>query len=367
MAIEFHSGFETGSTVEWSTVDGSPTVGTSPKKSGSYAMRCNTTAATAYVGVAAYPYRWSVWVYVGSLPNVSCAINGIYTGNDTVNIETDGHVKVFYAAGGLAGTSTTILQVGRWYRICFALNNVDAGKLYINGTLEITVASGLQNVTGREVGVETSSTVDLSFDDWVDDYGTDQTDIGDIRTANALPNAAGDLTQFTPSTGSNYTCVNELPSSDTKYVSHAPTATDLYNIQDNTDLSISNYTIQAVTILMRAKYTTAATGYFDVKDNGTEYTTAITLTSSAAWYSLLYTTMPNGGAAWTNARFNAFQIGAKVTAGTLMTVYEEYCMVAYLVPKWTYLSNVNGITASSIDNINGQYYGIVSKLNGITV
>lgn len=43
MAITSHDGFETGDFGAWATVVGSPTVQSTIKKTGTYAMRCDTT------------------------------------------------------------------------------------------------------------------------------------------------------------------------------------------------------------------------------------------------------------------------------------------------------------------------------------
>jgi hypothetical protein len=251
-------------------------------------------------------------------------------------MDAAGHI-LWYDHTTLVATSA-VISTAQWVRIATALTaSAYKAYLWINGVVDSNIngISVSDNTMGSYFGIinGAAATGLWYLDDIVLDGATGNTDIGDLRVDLSAPAAAGDLTQMTPSSGANYTDVNEVPFSDTKYVSHAATAEDLYGIQSVATLGISG-TVQAVNILMRAKYTTSATAAIQVKDNGTDNATAVTLTASAAWYKKYYATLPTGGGTWTNARFNALQIGGKVSAGT-MTIYEEYASVCYLYSAGT--------------------------------
>src|SRR3990172_2226624 len=77
-ALVFHSGFEGGNTFEWSSVVGTVTVQSAIKKTGSYAMRVqSTTTAGAYVVPSAMTIkRFSFYIYPAALPLVGMNIFG---------------------------------------------------------------------------------------------------------------------------------------------------------------------------------------------------------------------------------------------------------------------------------------------------
>jgi len=331
MALTFHDGFEGGNIVsgQWTDLGGTaPTLATAIKNTGAYSLRCNAAAALSGVLVATYSQQMSFYLYIATLPDALCIIAGMNDADDFVELTTAGYITLYDSAGALKGTSTTQLATGRWYRICYAGDGGAAAKVYIDGILEITAASGMAGVIGRDVGVETSCTADLYFDDVVCGNATAQADLGNIVVLASCPKGAGDVTEFTPSAGSNWDCVNEVPYSDVDYVSHAAAASDLYAIQTCADIGLVG-TVQAVRTIARGKRTGVSTTTNQVKDNGTIYQTAWAMGTSYGWSRRYDAVMPNGGAAWTNARFDAFQIGHDCTAGT-STVSFDFIEVAYI-------------------------------------
>jgi hypothetical protein len=62
---------------------------------------------------------------------------------------------------------------------------------------------------------------------WIDDViFDDSTWVGPSSIQGLVPTGAGATTQFDPSTGSNYACVDEVPASDTDYI-YTNTANDV--------------------------------------------------------------------------------------------------------------------------------------------
>src|SRR5690348_12982034 len=76
-------GFELGSTNEAGSVVGAPSIQTTTVRSGTYALRCNPTAAQAYVAFQSRSAGGTLnnnygglrfWLRIGSLPAANCII-----------------------------------------------------------------------------------------------------------------------------------------------------------------------------------------------------------------------------------------------------------------------------------------------------
>ena len=145
----------------------------------------------------------------------------------------------------------------------------------------------------------------------------------------ALPNLDGDTEEFTgsPDTTNHYANVDDASSAskdDTDY-NESGTATaqksELYNFRDSATIGLgASDIINAVQASCIARVPAGTNGQPSllVKDSGTEYTTNMTpglnyITNGA--YTRLDVVQPNGGAAWTQARLDAFQAGMRRAAG----------------------------------------------------
>ena len=346
-ALVFHSGFESGSTFEWSTVTGAPQIQTSIKRTGAYGMRCIPSTSPEYVdNAAAISSRGTFYLYVAVASSIETIICG-RTSTSSIRTTATNYITL-YDGSAIRGTSTTQLALSTWYRISFGRDSSGNGAVYIDGTQEISTAT-LANNFGQRLGVVSTgaATADLYFDDCAFDNVAATADVGDIYVLPSVPNVAGDLTQLTPSTAPNWDCVNEIPFSAADYcTSTAASQTDLYNIQDTSVIGlVSGDTINAVRTLLRAAYIGSggpSAYYLAVKDNGTEYDSQIYLSAApGGWFFRYDATMPNDGVAWTQTRFDAFQIGAKRGTGGSRNIrdYAEWTMVAYTRPP-----TVNSVT-----------------------
>lgn len=345
-AMIFHSGFESGDSLEWSSTWGTFSIQTSIKRTGTYAMRCGATSPV-YVDAGATANRGTFYLYIATAPSIETIIAGRNSTSSIRLTATPMYIKLY--DGSLdVGTSTTQLAIGTWYRISFGRGSANVA-VYIDGTQEILTTTPLANNFAETIGVISTGAVlaDLCFDDVAFGDTVSTADIGDIHVLPSVPNAAGDLTQLTPSPAPNWDCVNEIPSSDADYcTSTAESQTDLYNIQDASVIGLtSGATINAVRTLLGAAYIGSGSSslyYLTVKDNGTEYDSVIYLSKApGGWFSRYDATMPGGGGAWTQTRFNAFQIGAKRGTGGKRDIrdYAEWTMVAYTRPP-----TVNSVT-----------------------
>lgn len=160
--------------------------------------------------------------------------------------------------------------------------------------------------------------VNTNVDDlWMNDTtgSFNNGDSGDIRIKAYIPSSAGDVTGLTPSTGSNFTAVDDVPANDdTDYVFGTDTTSyDLYNVPNTSNTG----SVQAVTIWLRAKKSDAGAANIAHKiksgsSGATESTGAdVALTTSYKFYGKTYDSDPADSAAWTAARVDTMQIGAK--------------------------------------------------------
>jgi len=141
------------------------------------------------------------------------------------------------------GTSVNTFSVDTWYYIqieSFIDNSVGTHVVKVDGVewLNIT-ATDTQN---GGVGVidtllfQTSAAVDFADMILADDSGTDFNSMSanELSILPLMPNAAGDDTDWTPSTGDNFETVNEDPLSETDY---NESSTDTHKDTHNLDAS----------------------------------------------------------------------------------------------------------------------------------
>lgn len=155
------------------------------------------------------------------------------------------------------------------------------------------------------------------FDDfWVcDTTGSApyNTFLGDARVRTLVPTAAGSSTQFTPSTGSNWSCVDELPYSDTDYVASATSGhTDTYTTSDVPSGVASVLAVQVHGVALKTD-SGAMSVKGAVKSGATTYAgSAVALATTATTFLDLRTTDPNTASAWTVSGVNALEVGVQV-------------------------------------------------------
>lgn len=130
------------------------------------------------------------------------------------------------------------------------LNSGGVVQIKIDGSLFIDFAgdttSGLESV--KFIALESQSDYGY-FDDYVID---DANWIGNTKIQAIVPTGAGNSSQWTPSTGSNYACVDERPSSDADFVStNTVNNIDTYAFGDMTGLIGS---IKSISAMARCGY-----------------------------------------------------------------------------------------------------------------
>ena len=248
-------------------------------------------------------------------------------------VNTNGTISAMCGNAGASvvlGTTSTALQVGVWaYVEIKALIDPSAGTVDIR----INGVSGL-SLTGQNTRTSANSgwtncgfgyftqtgagTITADFDDLVvmDSSGSfNNAFIGDVTVSVLNPNGAGNSTDWTPSAGSNYTCVDEdVVNDDTDYVSSSTlNAKDLYAMED----CAAGADIRAVQVVTAMRKGTEGPGKIKhvIRSNSTDYDSAEMGLGGTA-YSFnrtIWETDPATAAAWTESGWNAAQVGVKKT------------------------------------------------------
>ena len=244
------------------------------------------------------------------------------------------HLSLFFSPTGslilqrgstvIATSPIELVSAGSWSYIEMSATIADAGgraTVRVNNTIAI-------DFTGDTKNAGASTNIDAVYiagaagqNTYIDDvYICDATGpapyndfLGDVRVLALTPDGAGSSTDFTPSTGANYTTVDELPYSATDYVTATASGSrDLYTMSDLP----SNYTVLAVQNNVVAKKTDAgnATLRSAIKSGATTYySPTMPLYASDRVVSDLRVNDPATGTSWTINGVNSLEAGMEVS------------------------------------------------------
>jgi hypothetical protein len=202
-----------------------------------------------------------------------------------------------------------------------------------------TFTSSLVITAGTYALVLSCATLGIEWDGTGNTSGSGYSSDGSSWTAGGYEFAAIIYGEY-----GNFSCVNEVPPSDVKYVSHnnhGGGVRDYYTVSN-----LSNINIVAVK-LMAWVGSINQNAMVLIKDDGVEYQPIHP--NGTGWFLYLYTSRP-GGLAWTTATFNALQVG--IISDTVWfgasILYEEYLMVAYAtLPPTVTTQAVTSITTTT--------------------
>ncbi len=216
----------------------------------------------------------------------------------------------------LATTSGLGLLNNTWYHVGFyglIDDTTGAYELRIDGMTKLSAT----NVDTRNAGTASVATIflnsnasgDTIFDDLV--VSTDGF-CGDCVVKAIFPNGVGNYSQWTPSTGLGWQCVDEAAmNSDTDYVSSAtPGQRNSYDFA-----SVGTGTIKAVqqVTTCRKDDTGSRTIKQFARISGTDYDgTAASVSGSYVMQRRVMSVNPATGTAWTGAQVDASEFGAKL-------------------------------------------------------
>ena len=141
--------------------------------------------------------------------------------------------------------------------------------------------------------------------------------IGNTRIQGIVPTGAGNSTQFTASTGSNYQTVDEIPYSDADYnYSNTVDHLDLFAMS-NLDESLKTIqTIKCMDIILRAKIDGFATPTEIApaqRTGSTNYAGTDQIVAQDSWgfFHQIYEVNPNTSVAYVKADINGIELGYK--------------------------------------------------------
>jgi hypothetical protein len=225
-----------------------------------------------------------------------------------------GHTLEVYTPAGLRARVTGLIKLNRW------------SYIEMKATISETVGEIEVRVNGQTVYSETNTDtrggsggiyVDrIKFYtngfSWYDDIVVNTSQFfGPLKVEALLPSGAGSSAVWTPSAGSNYQCVDEVPKNgDTDYVSAAAAATDLHACGNITNITGG---VVGMQLNVDAKTeTTAQNIRTKLKSGSTTDDGASQSVADATNYDTfkeIQEVDPDTAAAWTVSGVNAMELG----------------------------------------------------------
>jgi hypothetical protein len=244
MARLWTSGFENNAVLsadtnkEWTVGSSGQTTVTSPVNSGTYSMKLDGTQGAQQLRKTFIssntdgPVYCRYYLRVDTLPNVNnfiSTITPLAVGNDlgAILLKTDGTLEL-WDEDGIIGSASSALTLGTQYRIEIKVDRTAAAGSHIveakiDGTVFATsstrnLSNGAARVWfGAALGLEALTSGVWYMDDIAvnDSTGSFQnTYPGPGKVIHLKPSSAGDSTEWTPDTGSNFARVQEVKPDD---------------------------------------------------------------------------------------------------------------------------------------------------------
>jgi hypothetical protein len=256
------------------------------------------------------------------------AVTATYTNPSTglrVGINSTGNfIIVNNSTGTVLGTTALTYPANAWYHIQVkaVFNTGTSGSIELkvddNSVLNLT---GI-NTSGAATQINMMYVNGISgtwtyIDDLYvcDGTGTINNDyLGPVGVYTMVPTGAGSSTQMTPSTGANWSCVDELPPNTTDYVTTtAAGQTDLYAMSDLPGgLSPTDF----IGVLVKARSMKSGTNNAAIQ-LALSYSGSTSTSSTLAVYTgsyientMVFETQPNGSN-WDLASINGLEAGIK--------------------------------------------------------
>lgn len=336
MALLWIDGFDHYATADISSVgysvSGTPIIDAAKGRFGGGGLNINTATAehitktipTTDVLVAGFAFRRTE----SSPPTVARNILEFREGSTlhlAIRLNLDNTLSVMRGTTALATTTETMISdVFMYLELKGTIHNTTgAYDLHING-VSVLSASGTDTQNGGTATVDTvmlgvsfnpGGAVDWRFDDFyiLDDAGAAPNNdfLGDVRVDTIFPNAEGNYSQFTPSTGTdNSALVDEAtPNGDTDYNSDS-TATNKDSYAMTNLAAMTTQTIYGVQTSMYMKKSDAGarSAKVGVRSSTTDNVSASqALTTDYLYYHNLHELDPATSAAWTESGVNAME------------------------------------------------------------
>lgn len=245
----------------------------------------------------------------------------------SISVLGSGTTGLRIASDALTANTTLSYSADAWHDVEFHYKCDNAAGIFeikVDGVTAASIAGDTSPVaSGNPAAIRFSYITNQVW--WVDDVVVNNTAGGDnnswpgrvVLWLAQRPDGAGDHTDFTPSAGANWQCVDEVPGSATDYIqSVTDDHYDLYTLTTGTlpaGFVISNVVPVQVACLPNAG---SAKITSKVKSDGTEAQGSDhTLSGTYHAYSDAFSVNPNTSAAWDQTDIDNLQEGPMRRAG----------------------------------------------------
>ena len=340
MALLFADGFDhyvTGDlTRKWSaTSTSTPIISTANPRYGAQHLRSSSLSTQYLIKAVPQPVTLIAGAAVNPAAFPTGGNSSIITFLDgtlvqaSLRVTGSGLLTVIKGSSTVLATSTTGISAGNYSYVEMKVlisSTVGTVQVKVNGTTVIN-ATGLNTQSGSNTYIDgvflgphiSSGNFNTDYDDFYicDTTGSTNNDfLGDVRIEALYPSGAGSSTTWTPSTGSNYTCVDEATANITDYVTS--TANDQIDTYAFGDLAEAAGSVKGIQINALAQKTDTAVKHIALIDRtaSTDHISSDIALSTSWQYvqQIVETDSGNGGIAWTVANVNAAQFGVKSRA-----------------------------------------------------
>ncbi len=340
MARVFTDGAEGGHEYFWDSFSSSShTVVSAVKRSGTYSYRFETGTSfnalgtrlvpAAAEGFLRVPFRLSALPSGSNIAYIVRWMFGASTELGSVRIDSGGQLKLYTGTATQVASGSLVIDAGNFYCLEVHVKIANSGGVIetkIDGIADASFTGDTQPGADTTydrfrygaANIGTSGNYiyldDLAYNDT--SGGNDNSWCGDGRVVALIPSAAGDVTQLTPLSGSNWDNVNELPDDqDTTYNYDAGGGEyDLYNCADSS--LPAGATILRVQVCAVAREDAAAGDSIQIglKTNSNEYWSSNipVITTYDMYVGTDHRVNPQTTAAWTTGQLDSLQIGVKV-------------------------------------------------------
>jgi hypothetical protein len=325
MARVWIEGFEGGALDGWSSTS-MAFIDTVAMKTGNYCMRLQVVgsgSATKILPEAAEYY--ASFRYQNNDFSASTNICTFYTSGSVLmgalRFNTTSRKLEACKGSTLIGTGNIQMVSGRVYHIQVRYKPGEPPEgifqVKLDGVLEIDLSGVDTTDAAGNIGifqVNSGWNTPTYFDDFVIDNANWP---GNSKILGMLISGAGNSTQWDPSTGSNYQCVDEVPAVETDFVS--TNVTDEVDTYATTDWATAINSIKSVQLTVRTAFDGAPTPKklrTVLRCSGADYPHANSITVPGAFvrFDQLWELNPADSAAFEDADLDVLEIGVKAVA-----------------------------------------------------
>lgn len=251
--------------------------------------------------------------------------DGGHTLGFNIQTNSDNSLTIRRGTTDLETTAIDVIGDAAWHYVEFKVTIHNSTGSYEVRVDEVEVASdtGVDTQAGSDGNADrvaffgNAASNDYRYDDWYicDDTGSVNNDfLGSRKVITLFPNAAGDSTDFTPDSGSNFQRVDEVGhDDDTSYVeSSTADDEDLYNFDNLSDLS-SVDGVQVSAVIRVTGTESKDLKILTKSDTTTNRSDAKTIGSNSyLTHHDILEQDPDTAAAWTTGGVDAAQFGIEV-------------------------------------------------------